>query len=536
MTDQEVWEMGDEDILGSLSRSSPDIFPSGSLLSTLSLAAHHKQWQSGLYSHFNVSLKRETPDDAPSGPGVIRFVFTCKYGNLDHRDQYRNRVGDGSTGNLTRRSQACDQQRANQPQSPSKQPTKAATSNPAYDKHRHCAIIALRCARHHRPFNMVNDEEYKMEVALLNPKASIPSAKTVSRDTQNLWTFTSAHVSAYFSVSLSYGTLMGRSGEQPLIYLGEFASVVLGTIADLELSIASLKSSHTGQNLARQLYNVLKSFGLLRFLFSVVLVNASDCDALVKALHRLHPDFPGMLRRIRCWAHVINLIAKAFLALFFLSIGIVAKKVSVVQPARVGSKRKPTTPSSASEEASTSGPTPATAPALAPASTSVSSPEEDTLNNPLDADLRFFRHAEDAIRMNRPSTLTTNPEEERAIAGKIFPKVAGFARRVHDSSTLKEKFDAIVNQDIRDGKLEGSKTSLSRRVATRWNSDLHCLQDHIHFKRQVMQLIAQEPSLDNYTLSEQEWKLAEEVAEVLVIFEKPTLLFSNSEVPLKSFR
>lgn len=58
---------------------------------------------------------------------------------------------------------------------------------------------------------------------------------------------------------------MGRSGEQPLIYLSELASAVLGTVADLELSIASLKSSHTGQNLACQLYDVLKAFGLLRF-------------------------------------------------------------------------------------------------------------------------------------------------------------------------------------------------------------------------------------------------------------------------------
>lgn len=144
--------------------------------------------------------------------------------------------------------------------------------------------------------------------------------------------------------------------------------------------------------------------------------------------------------------HTIHFL-KAFLALFYLSIRIVAKKVSAAQPARVGAKRKPATRSSASEEASTPGPTSAT-PAVALASTFVSSPEDDTLNDPLDADMRNLfpvaeeetldpgrachdqnvvaeavSNAEDATRKNRLSTLTTNPEEERAIAGKIFPKV-----------------------------------------------------------------------------------------------------------------
>jgi hypothetical protein len=51
-------------------------------------------------------------------------------------------------------------------------------------------------------------------------------------------------------------------------------------------------------------------------------------------------------------------------------------------------------------------------------------------------------------------------------------QVAGLAQHVHDSSTLKEKFDTLVSND-KD--LPGDKIALDRRVPTRWNSDLTCL-------------------------------------------------------------
>ncbi|KAG8933501.1 hypothetical protein FRC01_008781 [Tulasnella sp. 417] len=531
MTDQEVWEMADEEIV----------------------AAHRKRWQSDVYNHFNITIKRETTD---SGSRVIRFAFTCKYGNSNHPVQHRNRLGDGSTGNLTKRSQTCDQQRLTSSHSTTLNSAVSTAAKPTYDLYRHRTLIALRCARYHRPFNMVEDEEYKMEVALLNPDASIPSAKTVSRDTQKLWTFTSTQLAAYFSTYTGVIHVAVDGWTSPIIF--SYMGIVViwyanGKIWRATLDLSRLKSSHTGQNMARHLYDTLHAFGLLRFLFSIVLDNASNCDTLVKALQSYHPDFPGMIRRIRCWPHVVNLIARAFLAVFFLAIGTAAKKTPtlVVAPVRPGSKRKRSEPASASAEHSTpiEDPVEREMRGLFPVA------EEEPVDpgralHDQQVVAEALSAAEDAIKTKRPVTLTTNTEEERAMAGRIFPKVTGLARRVHDTSTLKEKFDNIVKQDIKDRKLNESKTSLSRRVATLWNSDLHCLRDHIYFKRQVKQLIAQEPSLDEFNLSDQEWKLAEEVAEVLVvgilpllpfaanqltptqIFEDPTLLFSQSEVPL----
>ncbi|EIN05207.1 hypothetical protein PUNSTDRAFT_74871 [Punctularia strigosozonata HHB-11173 SS5] len=121
------------------------------------------------------------------------------------------------------------------------------------------------------------------------------------------------------------------------------------------------------------------------------------------------------------------------------------------------------------------------------------------------------------------------PETRKEALG-VFPKVAGLARRVHDSATLFEKFNRLV---AADPAMLGQKRTLDRRVATRWNSELACLSAHIHFKKQVKQLTNDdENALDAYALSPSQWKLAEDLVSVLEIFDTPTKLFSKNEVPL----
>jgi hypothetical protein len=48
--------------------------------------------------------------------------------------------------------------------------------------------------------------------------------------------------------------------------------------------------------------------------------NASNCDGLAKHLAVLLPSFRGMASRARCFAHIINLIAKVQTLLFILPI------------------------------------------------------------------------------------------------------------------------------------------------------------------------------------------------------------------------
>lgn len=78
----------------------------------------------------------------------------------------------------------------------------AALNLPLYDEYQHRAILVLRCARNHRPFNIVKDKEYQMEVELLRPGTRIPTAEQISRDTRLLYQSASIRVREYFSVSL----------------------------------------------------------------------------------------------------------------------------------------------------------------------------------------------------------------------------------------------------------------------------------------------------------------------------------------------
>jgi len=66
--------------------------------------------------------------------------------------------------------------------------------------------------------------------------------------------------------------------------------------------------------------------------------------------------------------------------------------------------------------------------------------------------------------------------------------------------------------------IQGSKRALDRRVSTRWNSDLSCLDAHMHFRPVVEQLTASSANkLKAYQLTEKQWELAEEVQEALVV-------------------
>ncbi|KAJ6632312.1 hypothetical protein B0H10DRAFT_1772265, partial [Mycena sp. CBHHK59/15] len=73
-----------------------------------------------------------------------------------------------------------------------------------YTPAHHRALIALRCARSHRPFNSVKDELYLEEVELLWPGTHIPSPSTVLRDVQTLYLEGSKQVKEYFKVQFFY--------------------------------------------------------------------------------------------------------------------------------------------------------------------------------------------------------------------------------------------------------------------------------------------------------------------------------------------
>ncbi|TFY79018.1 hypothetical protein EWM64_g4990 [Hericium alpestre] len=236
---------------------------------------------------------------------------------------------------------------------------------------------------------------------------------------------------------------------------------------------------------------------------------------------------------MRCFPHIVNLIAKVFISFYFKQ----PKKKSTAK-AVSGTKRKrqPTTQAATHvHDADTDEND------ELPAEDGNESANDGIDTDPADEDDPIdgkLAHDETVTRTVRGKAIQMMKEEydimignqEEKMALGLFPKVAGLARRVHDSPTLKEKFDILV---LNDETLTGQKKTLDRRVPTRWNSDLACLDAHFYFKNVVQQLTAASANgLRAYRLEEAQWELIEELVQVLVIFDEPTKLFSQSEVPL----
>jgi hypothetical protein len=98
---------------------------------------------------------------------------------------------------------------------------------------------------------------------------------------------------------------------------------------------------------------------------------------------------------------------------------------------------------------------------------------------------------------------------------RLSIKVSGLARRVNDSPTLEALFRELVDKDP---ELDNSQRALTRRVATRWNTDRAALNSHLHFKGPVQWLTGNSKhNLKRYALDDAQWTLAAELNSVLEV-------------------
>ena len=73
---------------------------------------------------------------------------------------------------------------------------------------------------------------------------------------------------------------------------------------------SSVHTSHSGQTMAHELQDSLKSYGIAVKLLGFVADSTSNNDTLTDNLHEQLPGWDGQHNRIRCLAHVINLVTK----------------------------------------------------------------------------------------------------------------------------------------------------------------------------------------------------------------------------------
>ena len=104
-----------------------------------------------------------------------------------------------STGNLSRHVKACDPD-----DTPETEMITAYASGGQYSPGRMRFLVAMWVSRRHRPFQIVEDPEFREIVRMLYEKARLPSRVTVSRDVQDVHGLSKVNVIKMFKVSTQF--------------------------------------------------------------------------------------------------------------------------------------------------------------------------------------------------------------------------------------------------------------------------------------------------------------------------------------------
>jgi hypothetical protein len=160
--------------------------------------ASKSTWRSPVYDHFDITLRRDV--DVRGSPKGLSFVFTCKVNPAHHPAHTRPRMSTGhGTKNIQDGVKACNKRAGTVTDT-----TAVKSTGRPYSPAAHRALIAMRCAKNHRPFNSVLDEDYQAEVEMLRPGTVLPSPQTVSRDIKAMYAEMSKNVRNYFMVMQSF--------------------------------------------------------------------------------------------------------------------------------------------------------------------------------------------------------------------------------------------------------------------------------------------------------------------------------------------
>ncbi|KAG9080826.1 hypothetical protein FRC06_006120 [Ceratobasidium sp. 370] len=175
-----------------------------------------------------------------------------------------------------------------------------------------------------------------------------------------------------------------------------------------------------------------------------------------------------------------------------------------------------------------------------------SEPEEHNAGDDTDSDTEGMimddvdedKAAHDAATVQESNTAAFSerfglviPQSERTAAQKLLPKISGLATRAKKSPIVQHKFEEYVASI--PGLSTAPHPALACSVSTRWNTELLSTRSHVHYHPAVQKLTDdRDLSLKKYQLSGIQWGLAEQLSVELQAFERLTLLFSQTQVPL----
>ncbi|OJT07830.1 hypothetical protein TRAPUB_1276 [Trametes pubescens] len=358
-----------------------------------------------------------------------------------------------------------------------------------------------------RPFKIVEDRALLSLLKTGRPGYFVPSPSTVLRDLKVVFARSRNRIAKLLQ---EYeGDLHFASDEWSTPNHRAFMAITVHFVLDgkpmcLLLDFIEVAWVHSGENLASTFTDVLKEFGIAEKMMGITCDNASNNDTMVEELKDLLPGFPGNDYRVRCFAHVLNLVVKSLIKHFDVR--------ETSDPATAeGDAREllELAREMESEELTTQ------------AERAAGEDEDDELDD-ADDEVDGMAELTDEQRVEfehdvLPVKLTM--AKLRKLAFKI----------VHSTTKLLPAWKELL------GELGQPVVLIPRDVRTRWNSTFEMLDSCLKHQKALTQLCSDKSNgLRSFEVSEREWEIAKQLCNMLKVFKDATSFFSKQTPNLAS--
>ncbi|KAJ3549237.1 hypothetical protein NM688_g5201 [Phlebia brevispora] len=468
------------------------------------LQDQRNSWTSKVYDHFqppNIIV-----DDRS---GEVKYQFICKAHPYVLFNPVTHVRWDDSTSNFKCHIDCCEGRLA-----ALSAHIEEFAHGTVYSKGQLHYLLALWCASRHRPYLIIEDPELLAIFCMLYAKVEVPSAITLSRDICEIFNIACSHLATKLKAYEGHVhvCLDGWTAPNVISFLGvTFHQVVDGKIQSIILDFIKLTKGHTREYLSEKLERCLRDYNIDKKLLAVTTDNASNNDTLIRELG----DLGGMnstLTHVCCFAHVWNLAVKVSASSKHKA---ARSSDSDLDDSEVEDGNEDTLLDALLAELDEDEEEGA---AEAAAEENELDADREAADNDTIEDVVAEIDAEDELSM-----------EEKRLGRFAVSKLSGLAKQIFHSPTLRSDLTAIQT------KHELPQKQMLRAVATHWNSLAEAIGRALELRGALDWLLAQakhdkggKKGLRCYKLSNEKWKLLEQLFQLLKAFLQATEHISKS--------
>ncbi|RXW14793.1 hypothetical protein EST38_g11056 [Candolleomyces aberdarensis] len=386
-----------------------------------------------------------------------------------------------------------------------------------------------------RPASIVGDRGYHKLMKTGRPHMKLPSPQTVSCDVHVIFKNVRACIAELlknYDGRLNFATDAWTSpNHRPFIAVTVHMEKN-GEPLCMLLDIVELSVSHSGVNLAAAFVDILRSYGIEHKLLSVTCNNASSNDTMINEIAKLILSYPGAVNRVRCLAHVVNLVVKIILWQFNSR-----RRVKTSEKASKGVK--------SGQKGESDGEV---------ASDESQVPEDDPLDLGEIADdiEREEKEMDEVVDESEDEELGEDEVEwfEEALGGKVdevaastqparlvLTKLRKLAYAIKNSPTIiLPRWKAAILEVASEEPEKDRKLMfrmMLRDVPTRWNSSYDMLKLSYLYWCAIDRLTSRRDlGVRKYELTDDEWVIVKQLRDTLKVFKNTTLKFSSKSTNL----